>query len=31
MWLGKYVSGSFQEQFEVQCEFEQMIEDDVMT
>jgi hypothetical protein len=31
MWIGKDVTGSFQEQFEVQYELEQMIEDDVMT
>jgi hypothetical protein len=31
MWIGKDLTGSFQEQFDVQCELEQMIEDDVVT
>jgi hypothetical protein len=31
MWNGKDVTGSFQEQFELQCELEQMIEDDDVT
>jgi hypothetical protein len=31
MWIGKDVTGSFQEQFEVLCGLEQMMEDDVTT
>jgi hypothetical protein len=31
MWIGKDVTGSFREQFEVLGELEQMIEDDVIT
>jgi hypothetical protein len=31
MWIGKDATGSFQEQFEVQCELNKAIEDDVMT
>jgi hypothetical protein len=31
MWIGKYVTGSFREQFEVLGKLEQMIENDVMT
>jgi hypothetical protein len=31
MWIGKDVTGSFHDQFEVLCEMEQMIKDDVMT
>jgi hypothetical protein len=31
MWIGKDVTGSFQDQFAVLCEIEQMIKDDVMT
>jgi hypothetical protein len=31
MWIGNDVAGNFQDQFEVLCGFEQMIEDDVMT
>jgi hypothetical protein len=31
MRIGKYVSGSFHEQFEILCRFDQMIDDDVMT
>jgi hypothetical protein len=30
-WKGKYVTGSFHDQFEVQFGIEQMMEDDVMT
>jgi hypothetical protein len=31
MWNGKDVTGSFHDQFEVRCEFDQVKEDDVMT
>jgi hypothetical protein len=31
MWIGKYVTGRFHDQFEVLCGLDQMIEDDVMT
>jgi hypothetical protein len=31
MWIGKNVTGIFQDQFEVQCGLEQMIQDDVFT
>jgi hypothetical protein len=31
MWIGKDVTGSFQDQFEVLFELEKLIEDDVMT
>jgi hypothetical protein len=31
MFIGNDVTGSFHDQFEVLCELEQMIEDDVMT
>jgi hypothetical protein len=31
MWIGKDVTGSFQDQFDVLCGLEQMIEVDVMT
>jgi hypothetical protein len=31
MWIGKDLTGSFHNQFEVSCELEQMINDDVMT
>jgi hypothetical protein len=31
MWIGKDMTGSFHDQFEVLCGLEQMIEDDVMT
>jgi hypothetical protein len=31
MWIGKDVTGSFHDQFDVICGFEEMIEDDVMT
>jgi hypothetical protein len=31
MWIGKYVTGSFHDQFEVICGLEEMIGDDVMT
>jgi hypothetical protein len=31
MWIGNDVTESFQDQFEVIFELEQMIEDDVMT
>jgi hypothetical protein len=31
MWIGKDVKGSFQDQFEVICGLEQMINDDFMT
>jgi hypothetical protein len=31
MWSGMHLAGRFHDQFEVQCELEQMIEDDVMT
>jgi hypothetical protein len=31
MWIGKDVTGSFQDQFEVKCGLEQMKDDDVMT
>jgi hypothetical protein len=31
MWIGKDVTGSFHDQFEVLCGLEQMIEDVVMT
>jgi hypothetical protein len=31
MWIGKDVTVRYHDQFEVQCELEQMIEDDVMT
>jgi hypothetical protein len=30
MWIGKGVTGSVHDQFEVLCGLEQMIEDDVM-
>jgi hypothetical protein len=31
MWIGKYVRGSFHDQYEVICGLEQMIQDDVLT
>jgi hypothetical protein len=31
MWIGKYVTGIFHDQYEVLCEVEQMIMDDVLT
>jgi hypothetical protein len=31
MWIGTDMTGIFHNQFEVQCELEQMINDDVMT
>jgi hypothetical protein len=31
MWIGMDVTGRFHDQFEVPCELEQMIEDDIMT
>jgi hypothetical protein len=31
MLIGKYVTGSFHDQFELICGLDQMIEDDVMT
>jgi hypothetical protein len=31
IWIGNDVKGRFHDQFEVICELEQMIEDDVMT
>jgi hypothetical protein len=31
MWIGRDVTGSIHDQFEVLCGLEQMIEDDVMT
>jgi hypothetical protein len=31
MWNGKDVTGSFQDQFEVKCGIEHMIEDNVIT
>jgi hypothetical protein len=31
MWIGMDVTGRFQDQFELLCELEQMIEDDIMT
>jgi hypothetical protein len=31
MWIGKDVTGTFQDKFEVFCGLEQMMEDDVMT
>jgi hypothetical protein len=31
MWIGNYVTGSFHEQFDVLCELDQVIKDDVMT
>jgi hypothetical protein len=31
MWIGKDVTGSFHDQFELLCGLDQMIEDDVMT
>jgi hypothetical protein len=31
MRIGKDVTGSFQDQFEVLCGFDQMMEDEVMT
>jgi hypothetical protein len=31
MWIGKDVAVSIPEEFEVLCEIEQMIKDDVMT
>jgi hypothetical protein len=30
MWIGNDVTGKFPDQYEVQCELEQMIKDDVM-
>jgi hypothetical protein len=31
MWIGIYVTGSFQDQYELLCELEQMIKDDALT
>jgi hypothetical protein len=31
MWFGKDVTGSFHDQFEVICEMEEIIKDDVLT
>jgi hypothetical protein len=31
MWIGNDVTGSFYEQYEVKCELEQVIEEEVMT
>jgi hypothetical protein len=31
MWIGEDVTGSFHDQFEILCEMELMIKDDVMT
>jgi hypothetical protein len=31
MWIGKDVKGIFDDQFEEPCEFDQMIQDNVMT
>jgi hypothetical protein len=31
MWIGKYVTGIFHDQFDVLCELYQVIEDDIMT
>jgi hypothetical protein len=31
MWIGKDVTGSFHDKFEVICGLEQMIKDDAMT
>jgi hypothetical protein len=31
MWIGNDVTGRFNDQLELLCELEQMIEDDVMT
>jgi hypothetical protein len=31
MWIGKYVTGIFHDQFEELCGLVQMMEDDVMT
>jgi hypothetical protein len=31
MWIGKYVTGSILDQFEVLCGLEQVMEDDVTT
>jgi hypothetical protein len=31
MWIPKYVRGSFHDTFDVQCELDQVIQDDVFT
>jgi hypothetical protein len=31
MWIGKYVTGKFHEQYDVLCELEQIVKNDVMT
>jgi hypothetical protein len=31
MWIGKYITGSFHDKFEVLCGLDQMMNDDVMT
>jgi hypothetical protein len=31
MWIGKYMTGRFNDKFEVLCGLDQMMEEDVMT
>jgi hypothetical protein len=31
MWIGKYVTGSFHDHFDVKCDLGQVLEDNVMT